>query len=116
PHPLRFAIGASLAGGTAPYSLLTSVFLLAFGIAATRRLLGKDAQGWQAGEVLESYSERAFFLLRALPFCAVFLQLALDASIPKAFYAIILGFYAVIVFGVDFLRPVRSFFVELWTK
>jgi len=116
PHPLRFAMGASLAGGTAPYSLLTGVFLLAFGIAAARRLLEKDAQGWQAREVIESYSERAFFLLRLLPFRAVFLQLAIDSSIPKAFYVIILAVYAVIVFGVDFLRPVRLFFVELWTK
>jgi DNA-directed RNA polymerase subunit RPC12/RpoP len=116
PHPLRFAMGAALAGGIAPYSLLTGIFLLAFGIAATRRLLEKDAQGWQAREVIESYSERDFFLLRLAPFCVVFLQLALDSSIPKTFYVIILAVYAIIVFGVDFLRPVRLFFVELWTK
>jgi hypothetical protein len=116
PHPLRFAMGAALAGGTAPYSLLTGIFLLAFGIAATRRLLEKDAQGWQAREVIEVYSERDFFLLRLAPFCAVFLQLALDSSIPKVFYVIILVVYAVIVFGVDYLRPLRLFFVELWTK
>jgi hypothetical protein len=60
PHPLRFAMGAALAGGTAPFSLLTGIFLLAFGIAATRRLLEKDAQGWQAREVIEAYSERDF--------------------------------------------------------
>jgi 4-hydroxybenzoate polyprenyltransferase len=115
-HPLRFAMGAALAGGAAPWSLLTSVFLLAFGIAATRRLLEKDVEGWQAREVLEHYSDLDFFLLRLAPFCAIFLQLALDASVPKAFYVIALAVYAVIVFGVDFLRPVRLFFVELWTR
>lgn len=116
PHPLRFAMGAALAGGTAPRSLLTGIFFLAFGIAATRRLLEKDVHGWRARTVLESYSDRNLFLLRLMPFCAVFLQLALDASISKAFYVAILTVYAVVVFGVDFLRPVRLFFVELWTK
>lgn len=116
PHPLRFAMGASLAGGDAPYPLLTGVFLLAFGIAATRRLLEKDAHGWQAREVLESYSERAFLLLRLAPFCAVFLQLTLDSSTPKGFYVVILAVYTAIVFGADLLPPVRLFFVELWTK
>jgi UbiA prenyltransferase family protein len=115
-HPLRFAMGAALAGGAAPWSLLTSVFLLAFGIAATRRLLEKDAEGWQAREALEHYSDLDFFLLRLAPFCAIFLLLALDSSAPKAFYVIALAVYAVIVFGVDFLRPVRLFFVEFWTR
>jgi hypothetical protein len=116
PHPLRFAMGAALAGGTAPRSLLTGIFFLAFGIAATRRLLEKDVHGWQARKVIESYTDRDLFLLRMLPFCAVFLLLAFDASIPKAFYAVILTVYVVFVFGVDFLRPVRLFFVELWTR
>jgi len=116
PHPLRFAMGAALAGGTAPVSLLIGIFFLAFGIAATRRLLEKDVDGWQARKVLESYTERDFFLMRMLPFCAVILQLAFDTSIPKEFYICILTVYAVIVFGVDYLRPVRLFFVELWTR
>lgn len=116
PHPLRFAMGAALAGGTAPSSLLASIFLLAFGIAATRRLLEKDLHGWQARKVIESYSDRAFLLLRLLPFCAVFLQLALDGSTHKAFFVVVLVVYAGLVFGADRLRPVRSFFVELWTK
>jgi hypothetical protein len=116
PHPLRFALGAALAGGTAPFALLVGIFMLAFGIAATRRLLEKDVYGWQARKVIESYSEGDFFLLRLLPFCVLLLQLALDTSIPKVFYAVILTVYVVIVFGVDFLRPVRLFFVELWTK
>jgi 4-hydroxybenzoate polyprenyltransferase len=116
PHPLRFAMGAALAGGTAPRSLLLGIFFLAFGIAATRRLLEKDVRGWQARKVIERYTRRDFFLLRTLPFCAVFLLMALDDYLPKAFYAVILTVYLVIVFGVDFLRPVRLFLVELWTK
>lgn len=116
PHPLRFALGAVLAGGTAPPAVLAGIFMLAFGMAATRRLLEKDVHGWQARKVIESYSEWDFFLLRLLPFCALLLQMALDTSIPKAFYVAILTVYVVIVFGVDFLRPVRLFFVELWTK
>jgi decaprenyl-phosphate phosphoribosyltransferase len=116
PHPLRFAMGAALAGGNAPSSLLLSIFLLAFGIAATRRLLEKDLRGWQARKVIEAYSDRAFLLLRWLPFCAVFLQLVLDVSTHKAFFVVVFIVYAGLVFGVDHFRPVRSFFVELWTK
>ena len=116
PHPLRFAMGAALAGGTAPGLLLLGIFFLAFGIAATRRLLEKDVTGWQARKVLESYNERDFFLMRVLPFCAVVLQLAFDTSTPKAFYICILVVYAVFVFGMQFLRPLRSFFVSLWTR
>ncbi len=116
PHPLRFAMGAALAGGTAPGSLLMGIFFLAFGIAATRRLLEKDVHGWQARKVLESYSERDYFLMQMLPFCAVVLQMTFDTAIPNEFYICILAFYTVVVFGVHFLRPVRSFFVDLWTR
>lgn len=116
PHPLRFLMGATLAGGTVPVSLLAAIFWLAFGIAGTRRMLEKDVPGWQVRKVLETYSERDLFRLRLLPFCALFLQLLFEPSIPKAFYVVILAVYGLTVFGVSFLSPLRQSLVALWTK
>ncbi|MBL8203564.1 MAG: UbiA family prenyltransferase [Blastocatellia bacterium] len=116
PHPLRFLMGATLAGGTVPIVLLVAIFWLAFGIASTRRMLEKDAPGWQVRKVLKTYSERDLYWLRLLPFCAIFLQLIFDHSIPKVFYVVILAVYALTVFGVSFLNPLRQGLVALWTK
>ncbi len=116
PHPLRFLMGATLAGGTVPVGLLAAIFGLAFGIASTRRMLEKDVPGWRVRKVLETYSSRDFFWLRLLPFGAIFLQFTFDPSIPKAFYVVILAVYLLIVFGVSFLHPLRQFLVALWTK
>ena len=116
PHPIRFLMGATLAGGTAPVALLGAIFLLAFGIASTRRRLEKDVPGWQVRKVLETYSERDLYWLRVMPFCAIFLQLMFDHSIPKVFYVVILAVYALTVFGVSVLNPLRQGLVALWTK
>jgi UbiA prenyltransferase family len=116
PHPLRFLMGAILAGGTVPIGLLTAIFWLAFGIASTRRMLEKDVPGWWVRKVLERYSPRDLFWLRLLPLCALFLQFTFDSSVPKAFYVVILAVYFLIVFGVSFLKPLRQCLVGLWTK
>jgi hypothetical protein len=116
PHPLRFLMGATMAGGTAPLALLMAIFWLAFGIASTRRTLEKDVPGWRARKVLETYSERELFWLRLLPFGALILQGMCDTSIPQAFYAVILTAYVLTVFGVNFLQPLRQGLVSLWTK
>ncbi len=116
PHPTRFLMGATLVGGTVPLTLLLAIFWLAFGIASTRRMLEKDVPGWHMRKVLETYSERDLFWLRLLPFGALILQGLLDASIPLAFYAVILTVYAVTVFGVSFLQPLRQGLVSLWTR
>jgi hypothetical protein len=116
PHSLRFFMGAILAGGTVPFELLMAIFWLAMGIAITRRVLEKDVPGWQVRKVLERYSPRDFFWLRFLPFCALLLQFTFDSSVPKAFYAVILVVYFLLVFAVSFLKPLRQFLVGLWTK
>jgi decaprenyl-phosphate phosphoribosyltransferase len=116
PHGLRFLLGATMAGGTAPMALLAAIFFLAFGIASTRRSLEKDVPGWQVRHVLKKYSERDLFLLRTLPFAAILLQMMLDSSLPKAFYAVILAVYLVTVFGVNVVNPLRQVLVAVWTK
>ena len=116
PHALRFLLGATLAGGTVPMTLLAAIFFLAFGIAGTRRRLEKDVPGWQVRKVLETYSERDLFWLRGLPFSAIWLQLMLDSSIPKVFYVVILLVYGLLVFGVNVLHPLRQLLVTVWTK
>jgi decaprenyl-phosphate phosphoribosyltransferase len=116
PHALRFLLGATMAGGTAPMALLAAIFFLAFGIASTRRSLEKDVPGWQVRHVLKKYSERDLFLLRTLPFAAILLQMMLDSSLPKAFYAVILAVYLVTVFGVNVVNPLRQVLVAVWTK
>ncbi len=116
PHPTRFLMGATLAGGTVPLALLLAIFWLAFGIASTRRLLEKEVPGWRVRKVLETYSERDFFWLRLLPFCALSLQLLFDPTTPKAFYVVILAVYSLTVFGVSFFSPLRQSLVALWTK
>ncbi|HEX4947310.1 MAG TPA: UbiA family prenyltransferase [Blastocatellia bacterium] len=116
PHALRFLLGATLAGGTAPLTLLVAIFFLAFGIASTRRRLEKDVPGWQMRHVLKMYSERDLVWLRALPFGAILLQMLFDPSIPKAFYVVILAVYIVTVFGVNVINPLRQVLVAVWTK
>jgi hypothetical protein len=116
PHGLRFLLGATMAGGTAPMALLAAIFFLAFGIASTRRSLEKDVPGWQVRHVLKKYSERDLFLLRTLPFATILLQMMLDSSLPKAFYAVILAVYLVTVFGVNVVNPLRQVLVAVWTK
>jgi len=112
-HPLRFFMGALLVEGSAPYLLLFAIFLLAFGIACTKRRFEMEDGGWSARPILRFYSGNKLILLQLSALAVVLLLPIIDTQTSKILYLAVTTCYVTIVFGVYFIRPVKTFIKTL---
>jgi decaprenyl-phosphate phosphoribosyltransferase len=115
-HPLRFLLGAFLAGRDAPLLHLGAYFCFVLGLSCLRRELEKDVQGWESRPTLKAYSVNALRWLEWISFMGILVFLALDGFKSPWFYTAIVSTYLVIVGGARFAPLIRSYLHYVWTR
>ena len=105
-YPLRYFMGAHLAGGRVSVYLLSLVFLVAVGACALRRRV----------EGTDRYSHGALLWLEALPLAAMGLLRLIDRGSHNVFYICAGGTHLALVFGPKVFPPMRRGLLQVWTK
>jgi 4-hydroxybenzoate polyprenyltransferase len=115
-HPLRFMLGATLAGSLVPAGHLVSYWAMAIGLSSLRRSIEVDLPGAAARRTLASFHEPAMVALRGVAL-VVMVTTALVAG-PEApgFHLTVLSVYVTLAFVAPSLPSSRAFLRRLWTK
>ena len=115
-HPLRFLMGVLLVSNKIPYLSLLAIFFLYLGLACVRRIVEKDVKGWEARKALKFYSGRTLLFVQLASFFAIILLSAIDTSVSKLLYLLIIAVYTTIAFGIYISDPIRALFRRTWTR
>ena len=105
-YPLRYLLGAYVAGGTVSAYLPGLVFLVAIGACALRRSV----------EGSPHYSRRVLFASEVAALAGIALLRLLDRRNHDVFYYCAAGTFVVLVFGTESLAPMRRAFLRFWTR
>lgn len=105
-YPLRYLMGAWVAGGRVSPFLPGLVFLVAVGACTVRRSV----------EGSPRYSRAVLIAIEIAAFACIAALRLLDAVNHNVFYYCAGGTYAVLVFGTEFASPMRRAFLRFWTK
>ncbi len=108
-HPLRFFMGVVLVEGSTSHLLLFAIFLFAFGIACTKRKFEMEDGGWNARSILRFYSGNKLIFLQLSALAVILLLPIMDTQTSKILYLAVIVCYVMVVFGVYFIRPVKTF-------
>jgi decaprenyl-phosphate phosphoribosyltransferase len=115
-HPMRFLMGAMLAGRTPPAGHLLSLLLLAMVLSCLRRIVERDSPGWDARETLTRYTPGELSALAFGCASALVVVAAIQAPLAPGFYAILLMATAILAGGGWWSPPVRSSLRTIWTQ
>jgi|MDTC01.2.fsa_nt_gb 4-hydroxybenzoate polyprenyltransferase len=115
-YPLRFAMGIAMVGSSMNYSLVASVFLVAFGISAMRRKFEKNAKGWQARKTIKFYSKNELNILVVIPFILILLLFVLDYPNYWFMYLFAVIAYILATAGAAYSKGINRYFKMLWLK
>ena len=105
-YPLRYLLGACVAGGTVSAYLPGLVFLVAIGACALRRSVEGSPQ----------YSRRVLLAIEVAALAGIGLLRLLDHRNYDVFYYCAAGTFVVLVFGTESLPPMRRAFLRFWTR
>ena len=115
-HPLRFVLGASVAGGRAPVLFLAAYYLLFVGFACLRRVVEMDVEGWQSRQAIRRYSREGLLAAQVLAFAVVTGLAAADRATPVVWYAGLAVVYIGAVFGIYLVEPLRRLYRASFTR
>lgn len=115
-HPLRAAMGVAFVGAALPYSLISVVFLLAFGISTMRRRFERDNDGWEAREVIKHYSKMELNVLVLLSFLFIVVFFVIDYPKYLLIYLLVFLAYISSTIGALYLKPLNKYFRHMWLK
>lgn len=115
-HPLRFVLGAAVAGGRAPVPFLAAYYLLFVGFACLRRVVEMDVEGWQSRRAIRRYSRRGLLAAQVAAFAAMTGLLAADRATPAAWKIGLVVVYAGAVFGIYLVGPMRRLYRASFTR
>jgi 4-hydroxybenzoate polyprenyltransferase len=115
-YPLRFAMGIVMVNSSVPYSLVSVVFLAAFGISSMRRRFERNIKGWQARKTLKFYSKNELNILVTIPFIFILLLSILDYPNYWFLYLFIVIIYVLATAGAVYSKSLNPYFKILWLK
>jgi 4-hydroxybenzoate polyprenyltransferase len=98
-HPLRFVMGAWLAGHVARPAHVAVIFLFAVGVASLRRSIEKGAPGWNARRTLRAYSQPQLAAVRWAALAFIVVACAGDGFGTWPFFAAVVPGYLLTVFA-----------------
>ena len=114
-HPLRFVMGATLAGHAARAEHVAIVFVFALGIASLRRAVEKAAHGRAARRPLRSYSVAQLTAVRWLALAVIGTAFVRDGLASWPFFAAVLPAYLITAFGPALSADGRRLLAAYWT-
>lgn len=114
-HPLRFVMGASLAGGEAHVYQVAVIFALALGVSSLRRIVEMGVSGWTARPTLRCYSRGRLVALQYAAFLGIVVSFVHEGPSSPAFFLAVIPAYLLIVFGTLASERARRLLVMLWT-
>jgi decaprenyl-phosphate phosphoribosyltransferase len=112
-HPLRFMLGAAVAGFVVPAGHLASYEAMAIGLSSLRRSIEMDLPGATARRTLGAFRESSLFALRCLALVAM--VVLFDRHAP-GFHLTVLAVYLTMAFVVPLHPASRGFLRRLWTR
>lgn len=115
-HPTRFLMGALLVGRVPPLSHLVALLLLAVALSCLRRVVERDAPGWEARETLRSYSPGELPCIAVGCLVMLVAQAVVRAGEAPGFYAILVSTAAIVAVGGWLASPLRSSLRTVWTS
>jgi 4-hydroxybenzoate polyprenyltransferase len=114
-YPLRYLLGATLAGGSVSSFLLALAFLAALGGATFRRRLELSCNGTQGRPALSAYTPGLLLAIEGAILGAIGVLRLGDGINRNYFYLIAAATYFLMTFGADFYPPLRRAFARLWS-
>lgn len=115
-HPLRFVMGATLAGHVARAEHVLIVFVFALGVASLRRAVEKASPaGGTARRTLRSYSATQLTAVRWLALAVIGIASLWDGLACLPFFAAVLPAYVIIAFGPALSADGRRLLASYWT-
>ena len=115
-HPLRFWVGAWLAGGYSRWEWLVLVFLFAIGMSASRRSVDLLHCSWKARRTLANYSRLNLLAIKIAVFVMIVLLWTVTRPAFKIPYIVTVCAYVVCVGGIEAVPRIRSLFERLWLR
>ncbi|MBI2580542.1 UbiA family prenyltransferase [Candidatus Woesearchaeota archaeon] len=116
-HPLRLVLALILFNhGNVPVPLVSGYFFTILGTACVRRIVEKDVKGWEARKVLKHYTLRQLVTVQVLSFVLLLMSIVAGNFSHAPLFLIMLAFYIILVFGVYLLKPVRAYWVAVFTR
>lgn len=115
-HPLRFVLGASVAGGRPPALFLAAYYLLFVGFSCLRRIVEMDVEGWQSRLAIRRYSRPGLLAVQVVAFAALTGLAAVDRATPRIWYAGLALVYVGGIFGIYLVEPMRRLYRASFTR
>jgi 4-hydroxybenzoate polyprenyltransferase len=113
-YPLRYMMGAVLAGGALTWPLLLLTFLVAVGSATLRRRV-ELAGGIAARPSLKAYSVPILILIEIAIWPAIGVLRLADRTTPNVYYVVAAAAYAVFVLLPEIYEPWRLRWQRFWS-
>jgi decaprenyl-phosphate phosphoribosyltransferase len=114
-HPLRFVMGAALAGHAARGEHVAIVFVFALGVASLRRTVEKASPGRTARRTLRAYSAAQLTAVRWLALALIGTAFLWDGLASWPFFAAVIPAYLITAFGPALSADGRRLLATYWT-
>jgi 4-hydroxybenzoate polyprenyltransferase len=114
-YPLRYLMGAVLAGGSLEWPLLILVFIVAAGGATLRRRVELEGNGVAARPVLAAYSVSTLMLVEIALWLGIGVLRLADRVTSDLYYLAAAVAYAVLVLLPEILPPLRLRWRRFWS-
>ncbi len=115
-HPLRAVMAFALINHPVPAILVAAYSFFILGLMTIRRVVEKDIPGWEARRAIRHYSKQVLLAIKIASFLAIAALAILDSRGNWPLYALLLGLYTILVFGMYHADSIRSPLRTMLTK
>lgn len=115
-HPLRFVLGAWVAGGRPPALWLAAYYLLFVGFGCLRRVVEMDVEGWRSRQAIRHYSRGGLLAVQFAAFAGMIGLAAADSATPAAWHVGLAVVYLGGIFGIYLVEPMRRLYRASFTR
>ncbi|MBI2141587.1 UbiA family prenyltransferase [Candidatus Woesearchaeota archaeon] len=115
-HPLRAVMAFELINHPVQAILVTAYAFFILGLMTIRRVVEKDIRGWEVRRAIRHYSKQALLAIKIASFLIIAALAILDSRGNWPLYALMLGLYTILVFGMYHAGFIRSLLRTMLTK